>query len=39
MTRDRLLKIMINTFVSCMNPGYPKKEIKIIESCFEKKSK
>ncbi|MGN1298110.1 MAG: FaeA/PapI family transcriptional regulator [Clostridia bacterium] len=23
MTRDKLLKIMINTFVSCMNPGYP----------------
>ena len=23
MTRDRLLKIMINTFASCMNPGYP----------------
>lgn len=23
MTRDKLLKIMINTFCSCMNPGYP----------------
>ena len=23
MTRDKLLRIMINTFVSCMNPGYP----------------
>lgn len=23
MTRDKLLKIMINTFSSCMNPGFP----------------
>lgn len=23
MTRDKLLSIMINTFVSCMNPEYP----------------
>ena len=23
MTRDRLLTIMINTFSSCMNPGWP----------------
>lgn len=23
MTRDKLLKIMISTFCSCMNPGYP----------------
>ena len=23
MTKDKLLKIMINIFVNCMNPGYP----------------
>lgn len=23
MTKEKLLNIMINTFVSCMNPGYP----------------
>ena len=23
MTQERLLKIMINTFASCMNPGFP----------------